>query len=100
MSEKLKPAPLTPEQIATQVQELEKQKKELTLTNNIVNDQLKRVESALKEKDKLHGEVQKKMGEVMFKVEDEWKKKTDLFPDIRLQILIKAEESLNPPKKA
>lgn len=100
MSQKLKPDAHTLEQVNAQILEMQKINIELKESNQALTEQFQKIESAIKEKEKLKQDIQQRMGELMHKVEEEIKMKANSFPDIRLQLLIKAEESINPPKKA
>jgi hypothetical protein len=90
----LKPPPLPTEQVAEQAHALQQQQAQLEQQRDVLENRLQSIESSLGENENLRKQVEVLMAESLSHSQEEWKRKSEYYPDIRLQILQKALELL------
>ena len=95
---KLKPEPLTLEQITAQVLAYRTQKEQNTQSLKQLNAQLAKIQGAIKENEEIRSKLNQLMSESYSHFAEEWKRKSEFYPEIRLQMLLKAVEALTPKK--
>lgn len=96
---KLKPPPFTQEQLAEQILTMRNQKNQLTVSVTQLNQQLHKIQTALKENDLFRTKIATQIAESNSNFTEEFKRKSDFFPEIRLQMILKATEAFAPKKK-
>jgi hypothetical protein len=89
----LKPDAVTQAQVIDQVKGLGEQKYKIEVQIELMEKRLKLIEASLAER------VKTLLAESLSLFEDEWKRKTEFYPDIRLASMEQALIAIQPPKK-
>ena len=95
----LKPPVITQDQLIEQVQHMDQQKQQLDHTLSLLQHKLQMIEKSLGENDQLKHKVQELMEVSLNLFQEEWKRRTEFYPEVRLKILEKTVDLLAPPKK-
>jgi hypothetical protein len=95
----LKPDAVTQAQVIDQVKGLGEQKYKIEVQIELMEKRLKLIEASLAENDTLAERVKTLLAESLSLFEDEWKRKTEFYPDIRLASMEQALIAIQPPKK-
>jgi len=85
----IKPAIISTETLASQVQELGLKKDELTLTRDEAAERLRTIEQVINENATLAKKTKEQVAESVALYLEEWAKVKELYPEIRLGILQK-----------
>jgi septal ring factor EnvC (AmiA/AmiB activator) len=84
---------MTNEELAKLVHELEQQKTTLESEVTVLRDKLQALQTALHENDMLREQVSKLFTEYQTVTSDEWKRKSDFFPDILGKVLERSTQA-------
>jgi hypothetical protein len=95
----VKPDTVTQAQVIDQVKGLGAQKYKLEVQIELMEKRLKLIEASLAENDTLAERVKTLLAESLSLFEDEWNRKTEFYPDIRLASMEQALIAIQPPKK-
>ena len=87
------------EQIEDLRQNLLQQKDQVLITVGQLQGYLDKVQTAIRENDQLRVKSTQLMSESYTLFLEEWKRKSEYFPDLRYQIILKAAESVEPRKR-
>ena len=78
---------------------LTSQKDQLNARLRQSEEKLRLIEASLNENDALKAKVRELLDQSLGFFQEEWKRKSDYFPDIRTQSLLKLVELISPPLK-
>ncbi len=95
----IRPDPMTSDQVIEQITQLSAEKEQLTHTLKQLESRVERVEHAIKENEQLREKVSTQSLLVHSQMIHEFSEKEKHHTEIRMKILERALESLNPPKK-
>jgi hypothetical protein len=95
----MKPPVITTVQVSEQTNNLMKTERDMQLTVRQLETRLAAIERSLAENETLRNVVRKQREDSFGQFQLEWRKRKDLFPDIRFAIITKTVELLTPPKK-
>ena len=92
--------PVTPQtQVVEQIKALTDQKVLLDSRLRHSEEKLKLIEASLSENENLKARVRELLDQSLGFFQEEWSRKSEYFPDIRSQSLLKIVDWVNPPKK-
>ena len=95
----LKPPIITQDQLVEQVLHMGQQKQQLENTLALLQNKLKMIEHSLGENDQLKEKIKDLMAQSFGLFQEEWKRRTEFYPEIRLKVLEKNLALIAPPKK-
>lgn len=95
----IKPQIIDSVQLAEQTQKLQKQVYDLEHHVQLLEKRLESIQRSVGENEQLKQAVHKLLEESLQLTLAEWEKRKELYPEIRMGILMKAAEILVPPKK-
>ncbi|NDG85915.1 MAG: hypothetical protein EBX52_12880 [Proteobacteria bacterium] len=85
--------------VVDQVKTLSKQKEELEVQVDVLERKLEAIQASLAENDDFRNRNKELLVQVLKLSEDEWGRRAQLYPDIRLEILTSSAALNAPPKK-
>ncbi len=86
------------EAVVDQVKTLSKQKDELEVHAEVLERKLEAIQASISENDELRNQNAALMEQTLKLFEDEWGRRAQFYPDIRLEILT-VSAALNAPQK-
>lgn len=95
----MKPPVITAAQVADQTKNLLKSERDMRLTVRQLENRLVAIERSLAENETLRKSVKTMRDESFGQFQIEWRKRKELYPDIRFAVISKTVELLTPPKK-
>ena len=95
----LKPNVITQEELILQVKELKTLQTQLQYQLDQTQQKADSLKQSLQENEQIQKQLKTLMSESFQHFKEEWKRKSDFYPDIRFHILEQAVEALAPPKK-
>jgi len=93
----LKPQVIPQTQLVDQVQQMDQQKRQLENSLDLLQNRLKMIESSLGENDRLRSQVTELADQSLGFFQEEWKRRTEFYPEIRLKELEKLLALIAPP---
>lgn len=99
MTENKPPEEHKPKDLPEQIRDLQTLKANLQLEIDGIEGKIKSIESAFSENNHLRGAVAELIETFKKLNTDVWSKKSEFFPDIYLNMLLRLNEKFNPPKK-
>jgi|GEM_PF-2515763 len=93
----LKPQIIPQTHLVDQVQQMDQQKRQLENALDLLQNRLKMIESSLGENDRLRSQVQELADQSLGHFQEEWKRRTEFYPEIRLKELEKLLALIAPP---
>ena len=94
----MRPEMITTEQVAEQIQALQQQKTHLDDQVKQLDHKIKLIENSIRENDVLKKKIHEQLAISYTHFQTEWKRKTEYFPEIRLNFLQRTLELLSPKK--
>ena len=85
--------------VVDQVKTLSKQKEELEVQVDVLERKLEAIKASLAENDDFRSRNKELLEQVLKLSEEEWGRRAQLYPDIRLEILTSSAALNAPPKK-
>lgn len=95
----IKPPIITATEVAEQTKNLLRTEREMQLTVRQLENRLVAIERSLAENETLRKAVKAMREESFSQFQIEWRKRKELYPDIRYGVISKTVELLTPPKK-
>jgi septal ring factor EnvC (AmiA/AmiB activator) len=87
------------ETIATQTKELQAQKASLETKVDVLDRKIENIKASLAENEDLKKKNQELLEQVLKLFDEEWSRRAEYYPDIRLSILTSSAALNAPPKK-
>jgi SMC interacting uncharacterized protein involved in chromosome segregation len=95
----VKPSVISQEAVVEQVKLLQAQKADLEVQLDQLQIKLKNIEASIAENDDLRSKNKTMLEQCFSQFDEEWKRRAEYFPDIRLNVLNAASTLVAPPKK-